>query len=208
MRLSYAEQNFILAEGAVRGWISGDASTYYKKGIEASMNFIADNTPDKEEYTHGRTITQEYIQEYLAQPVIQLSGDKEKDLEMILLQRYLASFLQHPYDAYYDYRRTGYPVLPINPNTNLNTEKDKIDLLHSIHSIGMFTDVACTLATRHGRLRQIHQGRFFFVDNGYGRRCCHSYPVRIYQRYSRSTKCLLDLPPLLPLYPLLWNGGV
>jgi len=31
------------------------------------MNFIADNTPDKEEYTHGRTITQEYIQEYLAQ---------------------------------------------------------------------------------------------------------------------------------------------
>ena len=64
MRLSYAEQNFILAEGAVRGWISGDASTYYKKGIEASMNFIADNTPDKEEYTHGRTITQEYIQEY------------------------------------------------------------------------------------------------------------------------------------------------
>ena len=126
MRLSYAEQNFILAEGAVRGWISEDASTYYKKGIEASMNFIADNTPDKEEYTHGRTITQEYIQEYLAQPVIQLSGDKEKDLEMILLQRYLASFLQHPYDAYYDYRRTGYPVLPINPNTNLNTEKDKI----------------------------------------------------------------------------------
>lgn len=123
MRLSYAEQNFILAEGAVRGWISEDASTYYKKGIEASMNFIADNTPDKEEYTHGRTITQEYIQEYLAQPVIQLSGDKEKDLEMILLQRYLASFLQHPYDAYYDYRRTGYPVLPINPNTNLNTEK-------------------------------------------------------------------------------------
>ena len=38
----------------------------------------------------------------------------------------VASFLQHPYDAYYDYRRTGYPVLPINPNTNLNTEKNKI----------------------------------------------------------------------------------
>ena len=124
--VGYADQCFILAEAAVRGWISGSADTYYKKGIEASMNFIADNTPDKEEYTHGRTITQEYIQEYLAQPVIQLSGDKEKDLEMILLQRYLASFLQHPYDAYYDYRRTGYPVLPINPNTNLNTEKNKI----------------------------------------------------------------------------------
>ena len=28
VRLGYAEQNFILAEGAVRGWISGDATTY------------------------------------------------------------------------------------------------------------------------------------------------------------------------------------
>ena len=45
MRLSYAEQNFILAEGAVRGWISEDASTYYKKGIEASMNFISRQYP-------------------------------------------------------------------------------------------------------------------------------------------------------------------
>lgn len=97
-----------------------------KKGIEASMLFIADNTPKDEEYTHGRPITETYIQEYLAQPVIQLSGDKEKDLEMILLQRYLASFMQHPYDAYYDYRRTGYPVLPVNPETNQNTDKNKI----------------------------------------------------------------------------------
>lgn len=126
MRLSYAEQNFILAEAVLRGWIDGDAATYYKKGIEASMLFIADNTPKDEEYTHGRPITENYIQEYLAQPVIQLSGDKEKDLEMILLQRYLASFMQHPYDAYYDYRRTGYPVLPVNPETNQNTDKNKI----------------------------------------------------------------------------------
>lgn len=126
IRLGYAEQNFILAEGAVRGWISGDASSYYKKGIEASMTFIADNTPDEAIYTHGHPITAEYIKEYLAQPIIQLTGNKEKDLEMILLQRYLSSFLQHPYDTYYDYRRTGYPVLPINPSTNLNSEKNKI----------------------------------------------------------------------------------
>ena len=29
------------------------------------------------------------------------------------------------YDAYFDYRRTGYPVFPINPDTNLNTQNDK-----------------------------------------------------------------------------------
>jgi len=127
MRLGYSEQNFILAEGIIRGWISGDASYYYKKGIEASMKFVADNTPNQNVYTHGRSITDNYIEEYLRQPIIQLTGNKEKDLELILLQRYLASFLQYPnYDAYYDYRRTGYPILPINPETNMNSEKDKI----------------------------------------------------------------------------------
>ena len=34
--------------------------------------------------------------------------------------------MQYPMDAYYEYRRTGYPVLPINPNTNRNTDKNKI----------------------------------------------------------------------------------
>lgn len=126
IRLGYAEQNFILAEGAIRGWIPGDASAYYKKGIEASMRFIVANTPNETTYHHGHPITDNYIREYLEQPVIQLTGNKEKDLEAILLQRYLASFMQHPYDAYYDYRRTGYPVLPINPNTNLNTDKNNI----------------------------------------------------------------------------------
>ena len=34
--------------------------------------------------------------------------------------------MQYPMDAYYEYRRTGYPVLLINPNTNRNTDKNKI----------------------------------------------------------------------------------
>ena len=34
--------------------------------------------------------------------------------------------MQYPMDAYYEYRRTGYTVLPTNPNTNRNTDKNKI----------------------------------------------------------------------------------
>lgn len=128
VRLGYAEQNFILAEAAVRGWIQGDASAYYKKGIEASMNFIAASTPDDVIYHHGHPINEESIAAFLANPVIQLTGSKEKDIEKILTQRYLSSFMQHPWDIYYDYRRTGYPVLPINPKTNRNTVLDKIPM--------------------------------------------------------------------------------
>ena len=128
IRLGYAEQNFILAEAALRGWINKDASVYYKKAIKGSMNFVAKYTPNEAIYNHGRLITDEYIDKYINSDVIQLKGGFEEQLEQIMLQRYLASFIQHPYDSYYDYRRTGYPILPINPETNMNTEKDKIPM--------------------------------------------------------------------------------
>ena len=66
------EQNFILAEAALRGWINGSAEEYYKKGIRASMEFIAQYTPAGETYNHGKEITAEYIDQYLAQPNVQL----------------------------------------------------------------------------------------------------------------------------------------
>lgn len=128
IRIGYAEQNFNLAEAVLRGWISGDASTYYKKGIEASMNFIAARTPDDVVYHHGRKLTTEVISDYLKSAVIQLGANKEESIKKVLTQKYLASFMQHPYDAYYDYRRTGYPVLPIDPSTNMNTNKNIIPL--------------------------------------------------------------------------------
>ena len=71
-------------------------------------------------------MTNEVKEEYLNNPKIQLSSNKEENIEKILVQRYLASFFQHPWDVYYDYRRTGYPKLPINPDTNQNTDHDKI----------------------------------------------------------------------------------
>lgn len=127
IRVGYMEQNFILAEAALRGWIDASkASEYYKKGIKASMDFIADATPDNESYHHGHPLTSAYITEYLNQDAIQLNGDFNHDLEMVLLQKYLGSFLQHPNnECFYDNRRTGYPVLPLNPESNLNTDSSK-----------------------------------------------------------------------------------
>lgn len=126
IRVGYAEQNFILAEATVRGWISGDASFYYKKAIRAHLDFIASCTPDEIAYHHGHPLTTEVIAFFVESPAIQLTGNKENDLNKILTQKYLASFMQNTYDVYYDYRRTGLPELPINTETNRNTVKDKI----------------------------------------------------------------------------------
>ena len=129
IQFGYAEQNFILAEAALRGWISGDAAEYYKKGIEASMRFAADNTPNDEAYHHGREITDEIITKTLETPSLQLTGDFETKLKKIIEQKYVAGFMQLSYQSYYDYRRTGYPVFPINPQSNMNSDKpDKMPM--------------------------------------------------------------------------------
>jgi hypothetical protein len=125
IKYGYAEQNFILAEARLRGWINtGSANAYYKEGIRATLQFTAKYTPEK--YAHGRPITDEWIETFLEKPELQLTGSFEADLEKIMTQKYLAAFMHDTYNSYYDYRRTGYPVLPINPESNRNTVADKI----------------------------------------------------------------------------------
>ena len=86
------------------------------------------NQEDENIYHHGHPITDEYIVSFLELPAIQLTGNKEADLKQILTQKYLTSYMQYAYDIYYDYRRTGLPQLPINPETNRNEVKDKLPM--------------------------------------------------------------------------------
>ena len=128
-RIGYMEQNFILAEGALRGWISGSAEEYYKKGIRASMEFIAKYTPAGDAYNHGHEITAEYIDQYLAQDNVQLKSNFESALEQILTQKYLGSYRQHmDNECWYDHRRTGYPAWGLNTATNLNDDQSKFPI--------------------------------------------------------------------------------
>lgn len=125
--LSYAQMKFIIAEACIRGWLPDTGEKYYTDGITAAMHCVLDNTPDDPRYNHGVKITDTYIQNtYLTQPKVAFSSDKSEQLKQVWLQSYLSIFLQAPYTAYYEYRRTGYPVFTINPATNLNTPADKI----------------------------------------------------------------------------------
>lgn len=118
--VSYAEQCFIMAEAVLRGWIGGDAADLYNKGVVAAMQFTAMNTPDDPKYHHNMKITTTIINSYVAQPNVALSGSTDDQLKKIWQQRYLMGFMQDGWNAYYEYRRVGYPEYPINPATNLN----------------------------------------------------------------------------------------
>lgn len=131
IRIGYSEQNFLLAEAVLRGWISGDANYYYKKGIRGNLDFLTEHTPAGNDslYVNNRPLTDAVKADIVNNPEIQLGKGFERDLNLTMTQKYLSSFLQYPYEPYYDYRRTGYPRLPVNPETNLNAgAPDKIPM--------------------------------------------------------------------------------
>lgn len=124
--LSYAEQCFIIAEGILRGWTTGDARAYYENGVRSAMAFVADNTPDDILYHHGRKITSDVTNDYLAGAKVSFTGTDNEKLQKIFQQRYFLGFMQDGWNSYYEFRRVGYPVLPVNELTNLNAVKTQM----------------------------------------------------------------------------------
>jgi hypothetical protein len=89
--LSYAEVCFLRAEAAYRGWTSESAQTWYEAGVRAAMEFYGIATADIDEFlTNGDVFN--------------------NTLEQIMEQKWIALYLDG-WEAYADYRRTGYPQL-------------------------------------------------------------------------------------------------
>ncbi|MGL4853299.1 MAG: SusD/RagB family nutrient-binding outer membrane lipoprotein [Phocaeicola sp.] len=105
--LGYVEQQLILAEAVVRGWISGDDKNYYEEAVKGSFAF----------YQKYATFAESYLTPAAAE--LYLQGEKvaysatlsnEEKLERIAMQKYLPTFLQGSlWLPYYEALRTGYP---------------------------------------------------------------------------------------------------
>ncbi|WP_346237868.1 SusD/RagB family nutrient-binding outer membrane lipoprotein [Niabella insulamsoli] len=107
--MGYAEVQFLLAEAVVRGWISGNATTFYKNGIRASLQFSNFNYPAVSGVSYaGQLYTDNDIDAYLNQPVINLQSGKE--IEQIIIQKYISMFMNGGWQIFYEQRRTGFPV--------------------------------------------------------------------------------------------------
>lgn len=108
--LSFSEVQFILAEAAVKGWISSTgAQTFYENGIKANFKFYNSYAKGYEEY-----YTQAEADKYIAGTKVNFANattDAEK-LELIITQKYFTSFLQGGWNMYFDHLRTGYPDFP------------------------------------------------------------------------------------------------
>ncbi len=96
--VTYAQAKFALAEAAERDWTTDTPATHYNEAIEVSiMQWTGNNAG---------------VQSYLNEPDVVY--DPANGIEMISEQRYLHLFM-HGYEAWAEYRRTGYPDNMVNP---------------------------------------------------------------------------------------------
>ncbi|WP_158858759.1 SusD/RagB family nutrient-binding outer membrane lipoprotein [Lunatibacter salilacus] len=103
MFITYAEVQFMLAEAAARGWISGNAETYYESGVFAAMKMLS-------QFDESALISDQQIADYLEQNPFVGTSNIELALEQINTQYWAATFL-NGYEAYANLRRSGYPQL-------------------------------------------------------------------------------------------------
>lgn len=99
MFMTVAEVELLQAEAALRGWGASDAAGHYEAGVRAAM----------ESWAHyGETIPADAIDAYIA------NNPFDNTMEAIGEQYWAATFLNE-YEAYANWRRTGFPELtPVN----------------------------------------------------------------------------------------------
>lgn len=99
--LGYAESLFLRAEAALRGWGGGSAEDLFRQGVLASMDYYMIDSSEAQSYIDGLVALNDGTFS---------SGDKEKILEAIITQKWMAVF-PNGNEAWAEYRRTDYPAL-------------------------------------------------------------------------------------------------
>ncbi|MCE7056786.1 SusD/RagB family nutrient-binding outer membrane lipoprotein [Algoriphagus sp. AGSA1] len=106
--VTYAQTSFLLAEAAFRGWIAGNAQTYYENGVRADLKVY-------ELYPQTDPITDSEIETYLAQDGVAYSSTDA--LKLINTQYWIAN-IRNGTEAFANFRRSGFPELSPNLSNN------------------------------------------------------------------------------------------
>ncbi len=105
--MNYSEVCFLLAEAALHGLWDDDPDQLMKKGVEANIRFFN---------LYGNT--ENHIPE--SEISIFVLNLPDATLEEIIIQKYISFGFEQGYEAYAEYRRTGYPVLTKYDGSGIN----------------------------------------------------------------------------------------
>ncbi len=121
---TYAEVELMLAEAAERGWSSGNAADHYNNGVRAAMQQYSI-------YDGGLAVDDAAVDDYLA------NNPYDGELSSIGWQYWAATFLNE-YEAYANWRRTGYPTLtPTNHPSNVTNGTIPVRMVYPQGELGL-----------------------------------------------------------------------
>jgi hypothetical protein len=111
--MTYAELQFILAEAAQKGMISGNAQDFYEAGVSAAFSMFSCEMPA----------------DYLSNSNV--AFDSDNALEQIGLQKWI-SFFFNGIEAWHDWKRTGIPAINPGPS-NLNSDRVPVRFVYPLY---------------------------------------------------------------------------
>ncbi|WP_426668908.1 SusD/RagB family nutrient-binding outer membrane lipoprotein [Mucilaginibacter sp. McL0603] len=133
IQIGFSEQEFNIAEGINRGWVTGNAEAHYIAGIQTSLDYYNIPTtpastfvayfyrPGSSDVKAAKNYDTYPINfdwaTYYAQPLIKYAAGAT-GLTQILQQKYLALFRHAGLESYFTYRRTGVPTFTTGPGTD------------------------------------------------------------------------------------------
>lgn len=101
---TYAQTQLLMAEAAVRGWISGNAQTYYENGVRAAMQQFS-------QFPNATSLYNQYLDaDAIDQYLTNNPFDAANALEQINTQYWINCFCDE-YETFANWRRSGYPEL-------------------------------------------------------------------------------------------------
>jgi hypothetical protein len=136
--ITAAEVNFLLAEAVVRGWISGSALDYYKQGILASLSQYDIKNGDQKVYNTSTHAIEPFNQDAFLTEMTDIYNQATDKIEPIMTQSWTANFLN--VEAYFNWRRTGYPNLGKNIVNGPKGDKIPVRLIYGTEEFNFNRD--------------------------------------------------------------------
>jgi len=135
--MSYSEVCFLKSEAALDGFFPQSSDFYLKEGIKANMNF----------YTEYGEIEHEISEQKITNYISNLSGST---LEDIIMQKWISFAFENGFQAYSEYRRTGYPVLLNFNNTPIDNSIFPVRLPYPTSEITLNSENYNNAVSRQG----------------------------------------------------------
>ena len=113
-----SEASFLLAEANLKNFVSGSlASTLFRRGIEQSFTYLFKNSTNVLDASKSSAIIVTDVTGYIADNVTNrlvnysVATTNDQRLEAIITQKYIALNLIGGFEAWNEFRRTGYPSI-------------------------------------------------------------------------------------------------